>query len=186
VAGFPTLKYFPPEHADGKVIDHRDSAKRILQEIESTLGKDIVKIKNAEVHFENMKEMETVADSVKIKNSEVHVENIMESVVDSVEKRNTLLSSRVSMVVDDQSIIYNDAATSFRFASRYSLLSISISNQHMIRQRGFVLRSWLELLSKALPKNEAMASTLSLTHILLDHFDKGSYRKHTTGDQVTW
>ena len=21
---------------------------------------------------------------------------------------------------------------------------------------------------------------------MLDHFDKGSYRKHTTGDQVTW
>jgi hypothetical protein len=172
VAGFPTLKYFPPEHSDGKVIHHRDSAKRILEEIESSLGKDIVKIKNAEVPVENMKEMETVADSVKIKNSEVHVENIMESVAALVEKRNTLLSSRISMVVDDQSIIYNDAATSFRFALRYSLLSISISNQHMIRQRGFVLRSWLELLSKTLPKNEAMASTLSLTHILLDQFEK--------------
>lgn len=150
VAGYPTVKYFPPNQAKGVDIHHRESAKSILEDIESSLGKNMVETTKAYVPVVSIKETVTATDLV--------------------EKRDILISSRVSTVVEDQTIIYSDAETSFRFALRYSILSDS--NHRMSDQGRLSLRSWLELLSKTLPKNETMESTHTLIHILLDNFEK--------------
>lgn len=152
VAGYPTIKFFPPEHSDGKVIRDRDSSKTILEEIELLLGKNALKIKNTEVHVEH----------VKI--------DVVDTSKDFEKKRGILLTSQVSTVVEDQSLLYADAAASFKYALRYSVLMFSY--QPMNHQSGLALRRWLELLNKTLPYSKSMDSTFSLIHNLLDHFQK--------------
>ena len=159
------MKYFPPDRSDGIIINHRDSAQNILKEIESTIEKG----------FDSSFHSPRVANDTKLVQIKEVEGNPMvnlgpDTSTDLLEKKQRILSSRVSAVVEDRDTIYNDAATSFRFALRYSVLSVT-SHQRMNQANAFTLRSWLELLGKTLPK-EDMSSTLTLSQRLLDDFDK--------------